>query len=106
MVVRLSGIDALSLHARSSKMPAHTVTLVVIDASDQLSHQRLHQLVATSLPQMARFRSRLVAKPLGLGQPLWAEIEDYDASSQIHCATVRAPGGRRELADLIADVST
>lgn len=106
MVMRLSGIDALSLYARSSKMPAHTVTLVVIDASDQFSHQRLHQLVATSLPQMARFRSRLVAKPLGLGQPLWAEIEDYDASPQIHCATVRAPGGRRELADLIADVST
>jgi WS/DGAT/MGAT family acyltransferase len=106
MVMRLSGIDALSLHTQSSKMPAHTVTLVIIDASDQLSHQRLHQLVAVSLPQMARFRSRLVAKPLGVGQPLWAEIEHYDPSPQIHCATVRAPGGRRELADLIADLGT
>jgi diacylglycerol O-acyltransferase / wax synthase len=106
MVMRLSGIDALSLHTQSSKMPAHTVTLVIVDAADQLSHQRLHQLVAASLPQLARFRSRLVTKPLGVGQPVWAEVEDYDPSPQIHCATVRAPGGRRELADLIADLST
>ncbi|BCZ22570.1 wax ester/triacylglycerol synthase domain-containing protein [Mycobacterium senriense] len=106
MVARLLGIDALSLHTQSSKMPAHTVTLVIIDAPDRFSHHRLHQLVVASLPQMARFRSRLVDKPLGLGQPLWAEIEDYDASPQIHCATVRAPGGRRELADLIGDLST
>ena len=106
MVTRLSGTDALPLHTQSSKTPAHTVTLAIIDACDQLSHQRLHQLVATSLPQLARFRSRLVTKPLGLGQPVWAEIDDYDPSPQIHCATVRAPGTRREFADLIADLST
>jgi len=106
MVMRLSGIDALSLHTQSSETPAHTVTLAVIEASDQLSHQRLHQLVARSLPQLARFRSRLVTKPLGVGQPVWAEIDDYDPAPQIHCATVRAPGGRREFADLIADLST
>ena len=106
MVTRLSGTDALSLHIPNAKMPAHTVTLVIFDASDHLSHQRLHQLVATSLPQLARFRSRLVTKPLGAGHPVWAEIDDYDPSAQIHCATVRAPGGRREFADLIADLSS
>ncbi|ORV64990.1 diacylglycerol O-acyltransferase [Mycobacterium europaeum] len=106
MVVRLSGADALSLHTQSSKVPAHTVALVILGGSDQLSHQRLHQLVAASLPQLARFRSRLVTKPLGVGQPVWAEIDDYDPSPQIHCATVRAPGGRREFADLIAELST
>jgi diacylglycerol O-acyltransferase len=106
MVTRLSGIDALSLHTQSPKTPAHTVALVIIDASDQLSHQRLRQLLAASLPQLARFRSRLVNKPLGIGQPVWAEIDDYDPSPQIHSATVRAPGGRREFADLIAHLST
>lgn len=105
MITRLSGTDALALHTQSSKTPAHTLELVVLEASNQLSHQRLHQLVAESLPQMARFRSRLVTKPLGLGQPVWAEIDDYDPSPQIHCATVRAPGGRREFADVIANLS-
>ncbi len=106
MLTRLSGTDALSLHAQSSTTTAHTLALVTIDASDQLSHRRLHQWVAASLPQLAHFRSRLVAKPLGLGQPVWAEIDDYDPSPQIQCATVRPPGGGREFADLIADLTT
>ena len=106
MITRLSGTDALSLHTQDSTTSAHTLTLVIMDACDQLSHQRLHRLVARSLPQLARFRSRLVSKPLGVGQPVWAEIDDYDPSPQIHCATVRAPGGQREFADLIADLST
>lgn len=106
MAARLSGADALSLHTQSSRTPAHTLTLAIVDASEQLSHQRLHRLVAESLPRLARFRSRLVPKPLGVGQPLWAEIDDYDPSPQIHCATVRPPGGPREFADLIADLAT
>lgn len=96
----------VSLHTQNSKTPVHTVALIIIEASDQLSHQRLHQLVASSLPQLARFRSRLVAKPLGVGQPVWAEIDDYDPTPQLHIATVHAPGGRREFADLIAQLST
>jgi diacylglycerol O-acyltransferase len=106
VLTRLSGTDALSLHTQSSRTPAHTVAVLLIDASDQLSHQRLHQLLATSLPQLARFRSRLVTKPLGMGQPVWAEIDDYDPSPQIHSATVRAPGGERELADLVTNLIT
>jgi len=35
--MRLSGTDALSLYTQSSKAPAHTVSLVIIDASDQLA---------------------------------------------------------------------
>ena len=105
-VTRLSGTDALSLHTQSQKIPAHTVALLIMEASEQLSHQRLRDVVATSLPQLARFRSRLVNKPLGMGQPVWAEIEDYDPSPQIHQATVPAPGGQREFADLIAHLST
>jgi diacylglycerol O-acyltransferase / wax synthase len=106
MATRLSGVEAVSLHTHTSMTPAHTVALIVIEESHQLSHERLHQLLASSLPQLARFRSRLVGKPLGIGQPLWAEIDHYDPTSQIHSATVHAPGGRRELADLIAQLCT
>ena len=106
MVSRLSGMEAVSLHTESSTVPAHAVALIIIEASDQLSHQRLRELVGSALPQLARFRCRLVGKPLGLGQPVWAEIDDYDPTSQIHSATVPAPGGRREFAELIAWLTT
>ena len=106
MVTRLSGADAVALHTQSVTTPAHTVALIIIEASDQLSHERLHRLVAWSLPQLARFRSRLVSKPLGMGQPVWAEIDDYDPAPQIHRAMVGAPGGPHEFADLIAQLNT
>ncbi len=61
--------------------------------------------MAQALPQLARFRSRLVPKPLGLGQPVWAEIDDYDPAPQIGRASVPAPGGQRELAELIVRLS-
>ena len=105
MLTRWSGSDGLSMRAEP---PAHTptVALIIIEASDRLSHARLHQLVASSLPRLARFRSRLVGKPFGVGQPVWAEIDDYDAASQLHRATVHAPGGRQELAELVAALGT
>ena len=106
MVSRLSGRNAVSLHTESLTTPAHAVAVIIIEASDQVSHQRLHRLVGSSLPQMARFRSRLVGKPLGLGQPVWAEIDDYDPTPQIHSTAVPAPNGRQEFADLIARLTT
>ncbi|MEE6178922.1 wax ester/triacylglycerol synthase domain-containing protein [Mycobacterium sp. 050134] len=101
----MSAADALSLHTQTSTTPAHTVALIIMEASDQLSHDRLHRLVASSLPALARFRSRLVGKPLGMGQPVWAEIDDYDPAPQIHGATVHNPGGRSEFADLIGQLA-
>jgi diacylglycerol O-acyltransferase / wax synthase len=101
----MSAADAVRLLLQESTMPAHTVSLIILKPSDQFSHERLGQLVGSSLPQLARFRSRLVGRPLGVGQPLWAEIDDYDPSSQIHRATLQPPGGQRELADLIAQLS-
>jgi diacylglycerol O-acyltransferase / wax synthase len=105
MVTRLSVADAMALHTQTPTTPAHTVALVILEACDELSHERLHELVASSLPRMARFRSRLVGKPMGVGQPVWADIDDYDPTPQIHSATVPAPGGQRELADLVTRLS-
>lgn len=106
MSTRLSATDAMWLRSQDSTMPVDTVSLIIIEPSDQLSHERLHQLVRSSLPQLTRFRSRLVGKPLGVGQPLWAEIDDYDPTSQIHSATIRAPGCQREFADLVGQLCT
>jgi diacylglycerol O-acyltransferase / wax synthase len=88
-----------------STTDAPTVSFVVIEPTERISHERLQELVASSLPQLTQFRSRLVDRPLGVGPPFWAEIDRYDPSSQIHRATVRTPGGHRELAALIVDLS-
>jgi WS/DGAT/MGAT family acyltransferase len=103
--VRSSAVDALRLLMEKSTTQAPTVSFIVIEPADHMSHERLQQLVGSSLPQLTRFRSRLVDRPLGLGPPFWTEIDRYDPSSQIHRATLQAPGGPREFADLIAHLS-
>jgi diacylglycerol O-acyltransferase len=103
--VQSSAVGALRLLTEKSKTDAPTVSLVVVEPTERISHERLQQLVASSLPQLTRFRSRLVDRPFGVGPPFWAEIDGYDPSSQIHRATVQAPGGHRELAELIAQLS-
>ncbi|MGY4653825.1 wax ester/triacylglycerol synthase domain-containing protein [Mycobacterium sp. URHB0021] len=105
MVTRLAAADALALHTQTATTPAHTVALVILEASDHLSHRRLHDLVASTVPSLARFRSRLVGKPFGVGQPIWADVDDYDPTPYIHSATAAAPGGERELADLVVQLS-
>ena len=90
MVTRLSAADAMALRTQTSTSPAHTVVVIILEACDHFSHARLHRLVASSLPELARFRSRLVSKPLGMGQPVWAEIDDYDATRNIQRASVAA----------------
>jgi diacylglycerol O-acyltransferase / wax synthase len=103
--VRSSAVDGLRLLMERSTTQAPTVSFIVIEPTDHISHERLQQLVGSSLPQLTRFRSRLVDRPLGVGPPFWTEIDRYDPSSQIHRATLQAPGGPRELADLIAHLS-
>ena len=88
-----------------STTDAPTVSFVIVEPTDDITHEQLQQLVAASLPQLTRFRSRLVDRPLGVGPPFWSEIDRYDPSSQIHRATVQAPGGHRELAELIVRLS-
>jgi diacylglycerol O-acyltransferase len=88
-----------------STTQAPAVSFIVLEPADQMSHERLQQWVGSSLPRLTRFRSRLVDRPWGLGPPFWTEIDRYDPSSQIHRATLQAPGGQREFADLIAHLS-
>ena len=90
MVTRLSGTDAVSLHTQTSKTPAHTVALIIVEASDRSvtsGYTNCGLVAATTgaLPQPAG------GKPLGIGQPVWAEIDDYDPSAQIHCVRLALP---------------
>ena len=103
--VRSSTVDAFKLLLEKSTTQPPTVSFIVIEPADDMSHDRLQQLVGSSLPQLTRFRSRLVDRPWGIGPPFWTEIDRYDPSSQIHRATVQVPGGQREFTDLIAHLS-
>ncbi|MGP4055716.1 wax ester/triacylglycerol synthase domain-containing protein [Mycobacterium sp. 4D054] len=102
---RLAVADALKLNLQTATASAHSMSLIILEASADLDHETLREVVATSLPRLRRFRSRLVHKPLGVGRPVWADVHGYDARTQIHRATAPLPGGERELADVLTRLS-
>lgn len=106
MTTRLSASEATALYTQTPTTPLHTVSVIVLDASERLSHDVLGQWIAAGLPRSARFRSRLVGKPFDVGQPVWAEVDDFDPGPQIHRATVPAPGDGRDLAAFVTRVTS
>lgn len=104
MATRLSPPHALALHTQTPTTPGHTVSVVVLEASGSLTHERLGDWAAVALSRAVQFRSRLIDKPFGIGQPVWAEIDDFDPRRRIRAATVTAPGGDRELAELLGNL--
>ena len=55
---------------------------------------------------LAPFRRRLVQVPFQLHFPLWMEDPDFDLDNHIHRAALPAPGGARELAELVGDLAS
>ncbi|MCK0175867.1 wax ester/triacylglycerol synthase domain-containing protein [Mycolicibacterium sp. F2034L] len=104
MPTRLSAPHALALHTQTASTPAHSTSLVILEASAHLNHERLGRWAASALTRAARFRSRLAGKPFGAGQPVWADIADFDPAGRISQVTVPAPGGERELTALLTDL--
>ncbi len=41
--------------------------------------------------------------PLGLSRPVWVDDPEFDLDDHVHRASVPEPGGRNELADVVAD---
>ncbi|KZS73901.1 hypothetical protein A4G26_23420 [Mycobacterium kansasii] len=101
----LVNADAVRRYFRTT-LPSGTVAVIVMEPSDRLSHQRLHRLVDSSLAQQDRSGGRLAGTPLGLlGKRLRPQIDEDAPMLRIHNTTICAPGGQRELADLIARLS-
>ena len=101
---RLSALDGVTLHAETGTMPTHAGGILLLEPHAEgvtMTADELLQLLGERLQGTPSFRKRLVAKPFGLGQPVWADDPKFDVWSHLHRQTLPGPGSRRELAQLI-----
>lgn len=59
-------------------------------------------LVASRLPTVPRYQQRIVPSRLGLRAPSWQDVPDLDLRRHVTVRQVPAPGGRAEVAALMA----
>ena len=106
---RLNGVDALMLYTETPEIHMHTLKIGVLDVSGVeggYSFDLFRDIAFPRLRAMAPLRHQLVDIPLKLHHPMWAVNDDIDFDYHVRPTRVPAPGGRRELDQLIGEIAS
>ena len=108
-VKRLNGVDALMLYSETPEIHMHTLKIGVLDVSEVEGGYNFDLFRAVAFPRlqaMAPLRYQLVDIPLKLHHPMWVLNDEIDFDYHVRQARVPAPGGRRELDQLIGEIAS
>ena len=106
---RLNGMDAMLLYSETPNLHTHTLKVAVLDASEydgEYTFDTFRRTVARRLHLLEPLRYRLVDIPLRLHHPMWMQDCPVDLDYHLRRVRVPAPGGRRELDQVIGDIAS
>ncbi|MCM6772159.1 wax ester/triacylglycerol synthase family O-acyltransferase [Nocardia sp. CDC159] len=105
---RMTGLDASFLYLETDTQLLHVCALIVLDPVADGAHYEFAALKAELgrrlhlVPSMRRHIHRV---PFDLDHPRWVEDAHFDLDYHVRRIGIPAPGGRRELAELVADIA-
>ncbi len=105
---RLSGLDASFLYLETPTLHMHVAMATIFDPSTVpggYTFKRMQAQIAARTHQAPVFRRRLVEVPLRLSHPVWVDDPGFEIDYHVRRAAVPAPGGLRELSNLIGDIT-
>lgn len=102
---RLNGMDAMLLYSETPNLHTHTLKIAVVDGGG-ITFDLFRQTLVRRLHRLDPLRYKLVDIPWRLHHPMWLENCDVDPDYHLRRARVPAPGGRRELDELIGSVAS
>lgn len=103
---RLGPLDSAFLYGETAGHPLHIGAVCVFDAgpltaSDgALLYEDLCRLVESRIHRVPRLRQRVVAVPLDMGRPVWADDTDFDVRHHMRRTALPSPGSWDQLLDL------
>ncbi|MDP9388814.1 MAG: wax ester/triacylglycerol synthase family O-acyltransferase, partial [Actinomycetota bacterium] len=103
---RLSGVGAVFLAVETATNPMHVATLAVLDpsAAPGFGLAAVRCLIEARLHLLAPLRRRVVEVPFGLGRPVAVDDPHFVLDDHLHRVAVPTPGGRAELAAVVAGI--
>ncbi|WP_218138278.1 WS/DGAT/MGAT family O-acyltransferase [Thermoleophilum album] len=101
--VRLSPIDASFLHQERRASHMHIGGVLIFegpapDYEDLVAH------ILDRMRSLPRYRQRLVAPPLGLGRPFWADDPDFNIRYHVRHTALPPPGSEEQLRLLVGRI--
>ncbi|MGZ4511819.1 MAG: WS/DGAT/MGAT family O-acyltransferase [Mycobacterium sp.] len=104
---RLNGMDAMLLYSETPNLHTHTLKVAIIDPSDsKFGFEAFRHHVRRRLHLLEPLRYQLVDIPWQLHRPMWQEDCEVDLDYHLRRVQVSAPGGRRELDQVIGQVAS
>jgi WS/DGAT/MGAT family acyltransferase len=105
---RLSGIDSDMLYGETPTWHMHVGAVMILDPPDapgSFGYDELKHLLATQVERVSPLSERLVEVPFHLGRPSWVSDPEFDLDAHLHATVLPAPGGLRELAELVGRIA-
>src|SRR5436305_956504 len=102
-------MDAMLLYSETPNLHTHTLKVAVIDASkhrSEFTYDVFRRTVLRRLHLLDPLRYKLVDIPWRLHHPMWQENCDVDLGYHLRRVHVPAPGGRRELDEVIGNIAS
>lgn len=106
---RLSGMDATFLYVETHEAHMHVAMTGIYDVSTMpggYSFEAMKEHVRSRLHLVAPFRRRLVQVPFQFHHPVWVEDPNFNLDYHVRRIGCPAPGGRRELAEVAAQIAS
>ena len=102
---RLNPLDALFVDAEDADPDTSmAIASIAVFEGPAPTQEEVLAHLAGRLPLVPRYRQKLRTVPLRLGRPVWADDPDFDLRYHVRRTALPAPGGDRELAELMARV--
>jgi diacylglycerol O-acyltransferase len=86
----------------------HVCGLILLDPTTipgGYSFDRLRDHLGERVEEIPTFARKLHRVPLGLDFPVWVRDEHFDVERHVHRMAVPAPGGKRELAEIVGHLA-
>ncbi len=106
---RLSGMDATFLYVETHDAHMHVAMTGIYDVSSMdggYSFDKIKEHIRSRLHLVPPFTRRLVQVPFRFHHPVWVQDPNFNLDYHVRRIGCPTPGGRRELADVAAQIAS